>query len=294
MSLDAWSSESFEQKVTAATVALYETKIDPASDQHSINRFSAERLMRMRNHGIYITAPDREVLHPDCGMSILKWPMSGCMALGSSYKKPNDGQADDLLESYCRLVYFKRLNRLPPHSSMIAVGDPYEVVLAWPQNNGPVIGFSEYLTVNRRTGKVHATVPSWNCKDPGKVAGKVNDEEHHKVLFTLGFVMQFIEDARHIWSITAHNEVSKVTVGAHAESVKSLLYARDLPITKTGRKRPILHVVHAHRRRLAAGTDIDVSNFLRGTREIVMNDTKYTVSAPQVMIEQMKSERNAR
>lgn len=285
---DLWTSDEFEKDVTATTVALYETAIDQECDRRSIARFDADRFNRMRRHGVYITAPDREVLAPECGISVLRWPEVGCISLGAQYKTDYDGHPDDLIESYCRLVYFRKLNRLPPHSSMLAVGDPYEIVMAWPQNNGPVIGFTEYLTVNRRTGKISQTVPAWDAKNPSKVARFTADTEKHKVLHTLGFAMQFIDDARHIWSITAHNDVSKVTVGAHAESVKSLLYARTLPMTKTGRKRPILHIVHAHRRRLAAGTDIDVRDFLRGTREVVMDGTKYTVSAPQVMIEDLR------
>lgn len=285
---DLWASDEFEQRVTAATVALYETKVDSYSDCNSIHRFDNSDLMTMRKHGIYITAPDREVFAPGCGMSILKWPQSGCISVGSTYKQNGDGQVDDLLESYCRLIYFRRINKLPSHSAMRSIGDPYEMMMAWPQDSGPVIGFTDYLTVNRRSGNVSRTVPAWQVKNPSAVARYASDKENIKMEYGLSIAIQFTEDARHIWAITAHNDVSKVTVGAHAESVKSLLYARTLPMTKTGRKRPILHVVHAHRRRLAAGTDIDVRDFLRGTREVVMDGTKYTVSPPQVMVEDLR------
>lgn len=285
---DLWASEDFEQRVTAATVALYETNVESYSDCNSIHRFDNTDLMVMRKQGIYITAPDRVVFAPGCGMSILKWPQAGCISVGSEYKENGDGKVDDLLESYCRLIYFRRLNKLPSHSAMRALGDPYEMMMAWPQDNGPVIGFTDYLTVNRRSGSVSRTVPAWQIKNPSAVSRHAADKENIKMEYGLSVAIQFTEDARHIWSITAHNDVSKVTVGAHAESVKSLLYARTLPMTKTGRKRPILHVVHAHRRRIAAGTDIDVRDFLRGTREVVMDDTKYTVSPPQVMLEEMR------
>lgn len=284
---DMWSSEEFEKKVTAATVALYETAIDPECGGPGIAQFDAERLTRMRKHGVYITAPDRVCFAPGIGMSVLKWPSSGCISLGAQYKASGDGNPEDLIESYCRLVYFRRLNKLPTHSSMVAIGDPYELVMAWPQDKGPVIGITRYLTVNRRTGLVSVTVPAWHVKNPSKVFQFTADTDRIKEEYALSMAIQFIDDGRHIWSITAHNDVSKVTVGAHPESVKSLLYARTLPMTKTGRKRPILHVVHAHRRRLAAGTDVDVRDFLRGTREIVMDNTRYTVSAPQALIEEL-------
>lgn len=283
---DLWASEDFEQRVTAASVALYESKVDSYSDCNSIHRFDNNDLLMMRKRGIYISAPDRVVLAPECGMSVLKWPQSGCISIGSTYKK--DGDPEDLIESYCRLIYFKRLSRLPSHSSMRTLGEPYEMVMAWPQDNGPVVGFTDYLTVNRRSGKVSRTIPAWKSKSPSEVSRYAADRENIKMEFGLSMAIQITDDARHLWSITAHNDISKVTVGAHAESVKSLLYARELPMTKTGRKRPILHIVHAHRRRMAAGTDVDVRDFLRGTREIVMDNTKYTVSAPDVLVEDLR------
>ena len=286
---DAWSSEEFERRVTAATIALYENATDPECKVNGISNFDASHFARMRRHGVYIPSPDRVCLSPESGMSVLRWPPVGCMSLGSQYKVIGDGHPDDLIESYCRLVYFRRLNKLPSHSAMLANGDAYELVLAWPQDNGPVVGITRYLTVNKRNGIISPTAPAWHAKNPSVGAKIKSDPDFATEAFALSSAVQFIDDSRHIWAITAQNDDSKVTVGAHAESVKSLLYARSLPMTKTGRKRPILHVVHAHRRRLANGTDVSVDDFLRGTREVVMDNTRYTVSAPQVLIEELRS-----
>lgn len=51
------------------------------------------------------------------------------------------------------------------------------------------------------------------------------------------------------WKIAADEGCGKASLGCTADEVKSLLYARQLPMTATGRKRPILHLVAAHRRR---------------------------------------------
>ena len=67
------------------------------------------------------------------------------------------------------------------------------------------------------------------------------------------------------------------------EEIKSLLYARSLPMTDTGRKRPILHLVEAHTRRLRNGTDINIDTFLRGTQIIDMYGTRFTVRPPEVL-----------
>jgi len=54
---------------------------------------------------------------------------------------------------------------------------------------------------------------------------------------------------------------AKAHLGCMREEIKSLLYARDLPMTSTGRKKPILHLVAAHKRRIKEGTDIDIVPF---------------------------------
>lgn len=66
------------------------------------------------------------------------------------------------------------------------------------------------------------------------------------------------------------------------EEIKSLLYARTLPMTATGRKRPVLHLVEAHKRRMRNGTDVDITSYLRGTQKIEMGGTLFTVKAPVV------------
>ena len=282
--MDQWTSESFEHRITAATVALYESRTDPECHVRGISNFDASVFLKMRKHGVYITAPDRVCMSPEYGASVLRWPSVGCISLGSQYK--GQGLPDDLIESYCRLIYFRRLNKLPAHSVMLANGDPYELVLAWPQDNGPVIGATRYLTVNRRTGIVSPTVPVWHKNNANFVRDRLSDFQETDG-FALSVALQFTDDSRHIWTITAQNDVSKVTVGAHSDCVKSLLYARSLPVTTSGRKRPILHVVHAHRRRLKNGIDVQIGDFLRGSMEVVMNDTKYTVAAPRTLIEEL-------
>jgi len=289
---DAWTSDEFESRIIAATIALYETRTDVECEVRGISNFNSSSFSRMKTHGVYIPAKGRVCIDPEFGLSVLKWPQSGCMSFGSTYNTANDGNAeDDLLESYCRLVYFRRLNKLPSHSKMLALGDPYELIMAWPQDRGPVIGITSYLTINRKTGSISQTFPAWYANNHGKISEFASDPDFDKERLALGAAIQFIDDRRHIWTITAQNDVSKVTVGADAESVKSLLYARSLPMTNTGRKRPILHIVHAHKRRVASGTEIQIDDFLRGSPEVVMDGTKYTVSAPEIFCDELKKKK---
>ena len=54
-------------------------------------------------------------------------------------------------------------------------------------------------------------------------------------------------------------------------------------MTATGRKRPVLHLVEAHKRRMQNGTEIDVTSFLRGSMEVEMNGTLFKVHAPAII-----------
>lgn len=116
---DFWTTEKFEREVTAATVALYETEIDPRREQNTIHRFNRDELEAVRRHGVFIPAPDRVVIVGGT-MSVLKWPASGCVSFGGCYKWNATDPAEDMIESYCRLIYFRRLNRLPSHSQPVA------------------------------------------------------------------------------------------------------------------------------------------------------------------------------
>lgn len=92
-------------------------------------------------------------------------------------------------------------------------------------------------------------------------------------------------DSRFLWHVRAFKKednslIGNVRFGVYGEHVKSLFFARDLPLTETGRKRPILHWVSAHKRRVASGEDIDIEKHLRGTRLLEIGDTVFMITRP--------------
>lgn len=92
-------------------------------------------------------------------------------------------------------------------------------------------------------------------------------------------------DRRHQWQVTTSEHVinayqTPLILGVTAEHVKSLFYARSLPVTEGGRKRPILHWVRAHERRIAAGVDVDVRKHLRGITEFSMEGFDFKIVEP--------------
>lgn len=92
-------------------------------------------------------------------------------------------------------------------------------------------------------------------------------------------------DAEHLWKVRTR-EAMAITVetplvlGVSVEHVKSLFYARSLPLTESGRKRPILHWVRAHERRLRSGIDVDVRQHLRGIEAFEMGGFPFEIVNP--------------
>jgi hypothetical protein len=93
-------------------------------------------------------------------------------------------------------------------------------------------------------------------------------------------VINLFNDKRFLWNVVASEGRAKVTFGVYEEQIKSLFYARDLPLTATGRKRPILHWVAAHRRRIKSGVDIDITKHLRGCSGFDMLGTRFDIINP--------------
>ena len=93
-------------------------------------------------------------------------------------------------------------------------------------------------------------------------------------------------DRLFIWNIETQEPNTElgipalVTFGVEAEMVKSLVYARSLPVTESGRKRPILHWVRAHQRRMQDGVDVDIEKFLRGITEFDMGGLNFRITRP--------------
>lgn len=289
---DYWTDESFEDMITRTFIALYENTLDHHSMRGALNAITADDLVKIRKQSVFIPAPDRLVWSPTDprGQKLddqLIIPTAGCISLGEDRNESDP----DHLSSYCRIQYFRRIARLPFSVRQIGAGTPYESVLLFPQDKGTVEGIREYVTVNEKTKTIMPCIHRAHGKQLQRsIYERLNGAVGRKTELCLNMSFQLVDDFRHQWRITAETGESKVVVGAYAENVKSLLYARELPMTASGRKRPILHVVSAHRRRMKAGTEIDIKQFLRGTREITMDGTRFVVDVPDRYYEQLEAE----
>lgn len=107
------------------------------------------------------------------------------------------------------------------------------------------------------------------------------------VAFDTAAALSTAADFRHLWNVETEENTTGVKavrtplrLGVDRELVKSLFYARQLPVTESGRRRPILHWVRAHQRRVQAGTDIDIRKHLRGITEFEMDGFPFKITNP--------------
>jgi hypothetical protein len=193
-------------------------------------------------------------------------------------------------------------------------GVPYVIYELLAAENG--VGWSkDYVTVDQNTGKTnacrsgnkaphlcykpHATMGSYargTMKHiPGGAVSLYTKEDEandkHRSEFIASSSLNHAAESTLLWNVNALEGEALAKFGVHEEQVKSLFYARSLPMTETGRKRPILHWVASHRRRIKEGTDIDVKKHMRGITEFVMLDTKFTITNPPKKAEEREAKR---
>lgn len=284
---DYWADEAFEDAVAKALIACYETKFTKNRGAHPSDRLVATDMERTRLVGPYLPAPSRVVHVPD--YTSLRGvfdthndplPTSGCVAMGG---------VKDTDNCYLHIGRFYRVASLPKHWKRVSGGTLFGVD-NWFCSPDHLTGERTYFTVTQE-GVVESCVQHAQSSvySPGRPTGVLTSTETELRNWAQrnAVYLQFEADRRFCWSVTAKESgPARATLGCMKEEVKSLLYARSLPLTATGRKRPILHLVAAHHRRMKNGTDIDVSQFLRGTRVVEMGGTQFTVNPP---VELMKS-----
>lgn len=102
----------------------------------------------------------------------------------------------------------------------------------------------------------------------------------------LAYAVSIHNDRRYFWEVTATESFwdghpAKAMFSIDVEYIKSLFYARSVPLTATGRLRPILHWVTAHKRRMKEGIDIDIRKHLRGIDAFAMHGVNFGITEPR-------------
>ena len=249
-----------------------------------------KHLSHYRKTGAYVPGRDRIIFSSKNGPDSFDVvndhpPVSGLLGY-----IPREKVEPDEYDGYFAVSGFKRINQLPKGWFVKQKGLMYEQTKMYAQDKG-LIGEKSYFTLTN-SGEIAPCDFSVECRNTFgktiKVFGcDIDQDIAHNTRIWASVALQFIADSRFCWMIRAEECRAKVTIGCMEEEVKSLLYARTLPLSETGRKRPVLHLVESHKRRLRNGVDIDIISFLRGTQKVEINGTVFTVFPPQAIKPQL-------
>lgn len=283
---DFWADGDFEDTVASTLISCFETNAKKNSGAAPSDRLNDERLAMLRNTGPYICSNSRQFIFGsetegeyffDTVNDVL--PKRGCFAV-----KPTPGSklAESNPKAYLEVFHVRQVESLGKHWRRRDSGVIYEMLTMSAESDG-IDGERRFFTVNKNGGvKSCEQVFLNNSSNGGKRQLLGHPLEWLEETSAWGSIaLQAIADQRFCWTITAQEKFARARIGCMREEVKSLLYARSLPMTETGRKRPILHLVESHKRRMKNGIDIDIVSFLRGEQVVEIGGTVFKVSAPE-------------
>lgn len=265
-----WTQDEFEMQIADMIDAAYRTPVNRKSKtmKARASRITPGIIEGVRNAGPHMPGKDRIVLPHTIGFDLDNdpLPVRACISI------PGE-------EEGRQICYLRRMNGVVSWRDLAALD------VARMPDDMPWYRVT-YLFTKRRTLR-GATVWCWIdgagkvriAESPGMEADDVRGNA--AMMDMISTTLQAQADRRFCWEIAADEGFAKASLGCTAEEVKSLLYARQLPVTATGRKRPILHLVAAHRRRMKEGIDVDIKPFLRGVAEVTMDGTQFKVRAPE-------------
>jgi|TARA_Y100000310_G_scaffold7556_1_gene8267 hypothetical protein len=178
--------------------------------------------------------------------------------------------------------------RFPPNVKPKVPGVQYRCLRTDIAMNGQFLPMKEWFTV--ANGKAHAAISTITDFDEwGRSSNRhqqafgdddrVYPKERREMIADL--IISGYEDRKRLWTVKASGaERSAATFGVHVEQIQSLFYARDAPLTAAGRKRPVLHWVEAHQRRMKNGTEVAIPAHVRGVTDFVMEGTRFEITSP--------------
>ena len=277
---DSWDSEAFEDHVARSIIGLYETPSGYSKQWRASDWTATERdIQLVKNAGLFIPQPGRIALAKEMDRPLGSvYKRVFCHSLHqTSRPKTEEEKMYGLDKIYQSFQAIRREPKLPQGWRRTALGDLYSLVDLFAQD-GKLWGIKQFFACNGT--RISSCIG--NCADRWETTRR-----------QVTTMTNFQIDRAYTWSIHSKDSEIDVTIGCTNEEVKSLLYARSLPLTASGRKRPILHLVHSHRRRMREGVEIDIAQFLRGTKKVEMDGVIFEVMAPAVELEKMDAAKAA-
>lgn len=297
--IDYWLNDDFEESIVCLLLSSIERRLVKNRNCPPAMRINGRDIGYFLKKGAYLPGKSREIIAPNEKIPFhqqlfrfevdkYQLPSIGCHGMSDVNKnvaKRLEKEGTRSFNGYSYIGLFSLVDKLPNGWCRFGGGCIFKLSILALTDKG-LDGHTIYLTVSQDG---YITACDYTTPMSRGVSGKKESwysikELEPKLLKDaeqeLSFSLQFEVDKCNSWTITAEEDGGIVTLGVEQEEIKSLLYARSLPITRSGRKRPILHLVESHKRRLKNGTEIDISSFLRGMREVFIGNTRFTVNKP--------------
>ncbi len=286
-----WDKEEFEDLVATSLIAMYENDINKACLKvPNFIKVNEKDLQDIREIGAYFAPPDRVGMEGHIHVEFDGYPEKAIWS--PRILECATSNTHWLAEQYFTAFYLKKINSLPPailnYQLLRYFKDMkfYKMLYFSATKKDKLSLQKSYITIDKE-GKIHDTYARTPKGErwPLSVGTFANQDD---VIPTdkiwASCALNAWSDRKHLWNVTAKEHEAKATFGVYPEQIKSLFYAREMPMTETGRKRPILHWVAAHQRRIKKGIDIDIEKYLRGVNEFVYQGTKFIITRPLKII----------
>jgi hypothetical protein len=244
-------------------------------------RISKKQWRGLRARGLYFPPDDEVVLNPVGDTTI--WTQVTNYPITSSFSaptNPDDSKSDDSFETIYRGIWIFKRHRLPkPYGISGEYKFAYEINILNILPTGKFITMRDCCVITEDHTIIPATSPTITVSPHSKISPEWAANENWAI--GAGIALQVHEDRQRLWIVLAEGEDAASSFGVKIEQVKSLFYARSAPLTAAGRRRPILHWVDAHKRRLANGTEVDIAAHIRGVTEVEMGGTRFVITEPE-------------
>jgi hypothetical protein len=246
--------------------------------------FGPRDIVELLVHGVYLPCVERVTFLDQVDQRTDGLPQQASVAVLDS-------------QGECSVYHLRRIPKFPRPICQLAAGARYKMVeflreehhrnrknRRWPgflepMGDDVLMAYDSYFTVTPDDRIVHTI-------DPRTVGMDGIQVRHACCTVWPAYAMNVYADRTNLWQVQTTEHVletkkTPLTLGVAESHIKSLFYARSLPVTETGRKRPILHWVKAHARRLAEGIDVDVNRHLRGITAFEMDGLSFQIISPE-------------
>ena len=149
-----------------------------------------------------------------------------------------------------------------------------------------------YFGIDER-GSVYTAVDRLKLREASNYGWYLTDLLNREVQNARDYAtgaISLLADRKYLWNIKTIEPITPkinaiINFGVEKDMVKSLIFARDNPLTESGRKRPILHWVQSHKRRIKNKIKVDVRKHLRGITEFKLGELSFEITNPTKIIE---------